>query len=148
MTDQPVGLPRRVRDAAAPPLAHAIANYVVLIRRLPVLGVRGFTAAHVGIAAAALTFGPADGAPESPTGSDEASGCAVDIQRLEQRRTSLLLPRLKVRLFSSASFHAHVRLFPADPAAFLLSTHPLGSPVCMSAGLPSSDAWAVGMLFT
>ncbi len=37
-----------------------------------------------------------DRAPESPTGSDEASGCAVDLQRLEQRRTSTQLPRCKV----------------------------------------------------
>ena len=38
----------------------------------------------------------AERAPESPTGSDEASGCAVDLQQLEQRRTSSQLHQSKV----------------------------------------------------
>ena len=53
-------------------------------------------------AASIMPFGHPDGAPESPTGSDEATGCAVDLQRIEQRRVSSQLPpRVKVRLLGS-----------------------------------------------
>ncbi len=41
-------------------------------------------------------FAAAERAPESPTGSDEASGCAVDLQRLEQQRTGSQPSRCKV----------------------------------------------------
>ena len=48
------------------------------------------------LAALLSPFAAAERTPESPTGSDEASGCAVDLQRLEQRRTSSQPPLRKV----------------------------------------------------
>ena len=54
------------------------------------------------VAASVLPFGPPEGAPESPTGSDEATGCAMDLQRLGQRRASSQPPQFKVRADSGS----------------------------------------------